>query len=116
MFWLSWLSDHICQIKCSPHIRGRRGEFAVHHLRAHVLEGPTHGHLDLAILRVFQGFGEAEIDDPEVVVVVGVGEHDVERLEVQVEDPLAVDELDSPEKERLKKNMVEKWIGLPWRV
>ena len=85
-------------MKCSPHIRGRRGEFAVHHLRAHVLESPTHGHLDLAILRVFQGFGEAEVDDPEVVVVVGVGEHDVERLEVKVEDPLAVDELDSPEK------------------
>ena len=42
---------------------------------------------------------KTEVDDPEVVVVVGVGEHDVERLEVQVEDPLAVDELDSPEKE-----------------
>ena len=89
--------------KCSPHIRGRRGEFAVHHLRAHVLEGPTHGHLDLAVLSVFQGFGEAEVDDPEVVVVVGVGEHDVERLEVQVEDPLAVDELDSPEKDEVEK-------------
>ena len=95
-------------MKCSPHIRGRRGEFAVHHLRAHVLESPTHGHLDLAILRVFQGFGEAEVDDPEVVVVVGVGEHDVERLQVEVEDPLAVDELDSPEKDRMVKNMVEK--------
>ena len=41
---------------------------------------------------------KTEVDDPEVVVVVGVGEHDVERLEVKVEDPLAVDELDSPEK------------------
>ena len=47
---------------------------------------------------------KTEVDDPEVVVVVGVGEHDVERLEVQVEDPLAVDELDSPEKDRVKKN------------
>ena len=42
---------------------------------------------------------KTEVDDPEVVVVVGVGEHDVERLEVEVEDPLAVDELDSPEKD-----------------
>ena len=41
---------------------------------------------------------KTEVDDPEVVVVVGVGEHDVERLEVEGEDPLAVDELDSPEK------------------
>ena len=46
---------------------------------------------------------KTEVDDPEVVVVVGVGEHDVERLEVQVEDPLAVDELDSPGKHRVKK-------------
>ena len=46
---------------------------------------------------------KTEVDDPEVVVVVGVGEHDVERLEVQVEDPLAVDELDSPKKYRVKK-------------
>ena len=46
---------------------------------------------------------KTEVDDPEVVVVVGVGEHDVERLEVEVEDPLAVDELDPPEKDRVKK-------------
>ena len=38
---------------------------------------------------------KTEVDDPEVVVVVGVGEHDVEGLEVEVEDPLAVDELDA---------------------
>ena len=37
---------------------------------------------------------KTEVDDPEVVVVVGVGEHDVEGLEVEVEDALAVDELD----------------------
>ena len=36
---------------------------------------------------------KTEVDDPEVVVVVGVGEHDVEWLEVQVEDPLAVYEV-----------------------
>ena len=97
-----------------PHVRSRRSKFAVHHLRAHVLECPTHGHLDLAILRVFQGFGEAEVDDPEVVVVVGVGEHDVERLEVQVEDPLAVDELDSPGKRwGEEKPWWKTWIELP---
>ncbi len=33
---------------------------------------------------------------PEVVVIVLVGEDDVEGLEVQVEDPFAVDELDTP--------------------
>jgi len=33
---------------------------------------------------------------PEVIVVVLVGEDDVEGLEVQVQDPLAVDKLDSP--------------------
>ena len=46
---------------------------------------------------------KTEVDDPEVVVVVGVGEHDVERLEVKVEDPLAVDELDSPENDGVEK-------------
>ncbi len=33
---------------------------------------------------------------PEVVVIVLVGEDDIEGLEVQVEDPFAVDELDTP--------------------
>ena len=78
-----------------PHIGGRRGKFAVHHLRTHVLKGPAHGHLDLPILRIFQVLRQPKVDDPEVVVVVGVGEHDVEGLEVEVEDPLAVDELDA---------------------
>ena len=78
-----------------PHIGGRRGKLAVHHLRTHVLKGSAHRHLDLPILRIFQVLRQPEVDDPEVVVVVGVGEHDVEGLEVEVEDPLAVDELDA---------------------
>ena len=79
-----------------PHVRGRRSKFAVHHLRAHVLQGPAHRHLNLAVVRIFQVFRQPKVDDPEVVVVVRVGEHDVEGLEVEVEDALAVDELDSP--------------------
>ena len=53
-------------------------------------------HLHLAVVRILQVFRQPKVDDPEVVVVVRVGEHDVEGLEVEVEDALAVDELDSP--------------------
>ena len=61
---------------------------------------------------------KTEVDDPEVVVVVGVGEHDVERFEVEVKDPLAVDELDSPEKDGMKKKQVGKvnWTTLKKKI
>ena len=68
---------------------------AVHHLRAHVLQGAAHRHHHV-VLRLSQPFCQPKVDDPEVVVVVRVGEHDVEGLEVEVEDALAVDELDPP--------------------
>ena len=67
---------------------------AVHHLGAHVLKGAAHRHHH-TLLVVRQPLRQAKVNDPEVVVVVGVGEHDVEGLEVEVEDPLAVDELDA---------------------
>ena len=68
---------------------------AVHHLRAHVLQRPAHRHhhLDLPFGKPLR---QTKVNDPEVVVVVRVGEHDVEGLEVEVEDALAVDELDAP--------------------
>ena len=80
-----------------PHVGGGRGKFAVHHLRAHVLQSAAHRHLNLAVVRIFQIFRQPKVNDPEIVVVVGVGEHDVEGLEVEVEDALAVDELDPPD-------------------
>ena len=67
---------------------------AVHHLRAHVLQGAAHRHHHV-VLRLSQPLCQPKVNDPEIVVVVGVGEHDVEGLEVEVEDPLAVDELDA---------------------
>ena len=69
---------------------------AVHHLGAHVLQSAAHRHHH-TLLVVRQPLGQAKVNDPEVVVVVGVGEHDVEGLEVEVEDALAVDELDPPD-------------------
>ena len=50
---------------------------------------------------------QTEVDDPEVVVVVGVGKHDVEGLEVEVDDPLAVDELDAPD------DLSDEYLALP---
>ena len=68
---------------------------AVHHLWAHVLQGAAHRHHHM-VLRLSEPLCQPKVDDPEVVVVVRVGEHDVEGLEVEVEDALAVNELDSP--------------------
>ena len=90
-----------------PHVGGGRGKFAVHHLRAHVLQSAAHRHLNLAVVRIFQIFRQPKVNDPEIVVVVGVGEHDVEGLEVEVEDPLAVDELDAPH------NLPDEDLALP---
>ena len=64
----------------------------VHHLRRHVLQRAAHGHLHPP-LPARQPLRQPEVDNPEVVVVIGVGEHDVEGLQVEVEDPLAVDVL-----------------------
>ena len=71
------------------------GKLAVHDLWAHELQGAAHGDEDLALPHL-QLLSQAEVDDPEVVVVHGVGKHDVEGLEVEVYDPLAVYELDPP--------------------
>ena len=64
-------------------------------------------HLHLAVVRILQVFRQPEVDDPEVVIVVRVGEHDVEGLEVEVEDALAVDELDAPH------NLPDEDLALP---
>ena len=68
---------------------------AVHHLRAHVLQGAAHRHHHM-VFRLSQPLCQPKVNYPEIVVVVWVGKHDVEGLEVEVEDALAVDELDSP--------------------
>ena len=79
---------------------------AVHHLGAHVLQRAAHRHHHV-VLRPGKPLRQTEVDDPEVVVVVRVGEHDVEGLEVEVEDALAVDELDAPH------NLPDEDLALP---
>ena len=67
---------------------------AVHHLRAHVLQRAAHRH-EHVVPALRQLLRQPEVDDAQVVVVLGIGEHDVEGLQVQVEDALAVDEVDT---------------------
>ena len=67
---------------------------AVHHLGAHVLQGPAHRH-EHVLTAFLQLLRQPEVYDPEIIIVLDVSEHDVEGLEVEVEDPLAVDELDA---------------------
>ena len=67
---------------------------AVHHLWAHVLQGPAHCHEHIvpALVKLLR---QPEVDDPEVVVILDVGEHDVEGLQVQVQHSLIVDKVDA---------------------
>jgi len=67
---------------------------AVHHLWAHVLKGSTHGNRDLVLI-LLQLLGDPKINDPQIVVILWVDEYNIEGFDVEVEDPLAVDELDS---------------------
>ena len=73
---------------------GSAGVLAVHHLGAHVLQRAAHRH-EHVLPALRQLLRQPEVDDAQVVVVLGVGEHDVEGLQVQVEDALAVDEVDT---------------------
>ena len=64
------------------------------HLWAHVLKGSTHGNRDLVLI-LLQLLGDPKINDPQIVVILWVDEYNIEGFDVEVEDPLAVDELDS---------------------
>ena len=68
--------------------------FAVHHLGAHVLQGPAHCHEHI-VPALVQLLRQPEVDDTEVVVILDVGEHDVEGLQVQVQNSLIVDKVDT---------------------
>ena len=72
------------------------GVFAVHHLWAHVLQGAAHAH-EHVVPPLLQLLSQPEVDYPEVVIILDVGEHDVEGLQVQVENTLIVDKVDSPD-------------------
>ena len=65
------------------------------HLGAHILKGPTHGNRDL-VLVLLQFLGDPKVNDPQIVVVFWVDEDNIERFDVEVEDPLAVDVLHPP--------------------
>ena len=68
--------------------------FAVHDLWTHVLQRATHGHEHMvAVLR--QLFRQTKVNDAEVVVILRVGKHDVEWLQVQMKYAFTVDEMDS---------------------
>ena len=75
-----------------PHIRGGAGELAVHHLRAHELQRATHRHLHPVQPRR-QPLREAKVNNSQVVIVVRIGEHDVERFQIKMNDILAVNVL-----------------------
>ena len=68
--------------------------FAVHHLRTHVLQGPAHCH-EHVIPALLQLLRQPEVYYPEVVVILDVGKHDVEGLQVQVQHSLIVDKVDA---------------------
>ena len=68
--------------------------FAVHDLWTHVLQGAAHGH-EHVIPPLLQLLRQPEVYYPEVVIILDVGEHDVEGLQVQVQHTLIVDKVDS---------------------
>ena len=70
------------------------GVFAVHDLWTHVLQGAAHGH-EHVIPPLLQLLRQPEVYYPEVVIILDVGEHDVEGLQVQVQHTLIVDKVDS---------------------
>lgn len=80
----------------SPHFLTRcsAGVFAVHDLRTHVLQGAAHGHEHI-IPPLLQLLRQPEVYYPEVVIILDIGEHDVEGLQVQVQHTLIVDKVDS---------------------
>ena len=73
---------------------GSAGVLAVHHLGAHVLQRAAHRH-EHVLPALRQLLRQTEVDDAQVVVVLGVGEHDVEGLQVQVQHTLIVNEVNS---------------------
>ena len=68
--------------------------FTVHDLWTHVLKSTTHGHEHMVtVLR--QLLRQTKVNDAEVVVILRVGKHDVEWLQVQMKYAFTVDEMDS---------------------
>ena len=66
-------------------------------------------HHVMAVL--LQLFGQTEVNDPEVVVVLEVREHDVEGLEIKVEDPLAVYEVDTSHNLKIRPGVMSgSWL------
>ena len=68
--------------------------FAVHDLWTHVFQRATHGHEHMLTV-LSQLLRKSKVNNTEVVVILGVGKHDVEGLQVQVKYASTVDEMDS---------------------
>ena len=79
--------------------------FAVHHLWAHVLQGAAHAHEHI-IPPLLQLLSQPEVDYPEVVIILDIGEHDVEGLQVQVENTLIVDKVDTSDNLQIKLDFI----------
>ena len=78
--------------------------FTVHNLRTHVLQGPAHCH-EHVIPALLQLLCQPKVYYPEIVVILDVGKHDVEGLQVQVENTLIVDKVDTPD--NLQLNLIK---------
>ena len=51
---------------------------------------------------LLQLFGQTKVNDPQVVIVLNIGEHDVEWLEVEVENSPAVYEVNTSNNLKIK--------------
>ena len=51
---------------------------------------------------LLQLFGQTKVNDPQVVIVLNIGEHDVERLQVEVENSPAVYEVNTSNNLKIK--------------
>ena len=63
-------------------------------LWTHVLEGSTHGNRDLVVI-LLELLSDPKVNYSQIVVIFRADKDNIERLDVKVEDPLAVDKLDS---------------------
>ena len=78
---------------------------AVHHLGAHVLQGPAHRH-EHVLTAFLQLLRQPEVYDPEIIIVLDVSEHDVEGLEVQVQHTKTVDKVNAPDNLQTIANLI----------
>ena len=62
-------------------------------LWTHVLEGSTHGNRDLVVI-LLELLSDPKVNYSQIVIIFRVDKDNIERLDVKVEDPLAVDKLD----------------------